>query len=268
MKDLKKIANSIRDDVIDMIYNAKSGHPGGSLSCVDILTVIYHNQFNLNLDENGKRIDKFVLSKGHAAPAYYATLASVNLLDRDILNTLRRTDSILEGHPSIKIPGVDVSSGSLGQGLSIANGMGIVKKLDNSNGYIYVLLGDGELQEGQNWEAFMTNHKYNLNNVIIIIDNNNLQIDGSIQEVKKLDNLEDKIKSFGLNVLECNGHDFDEINECINKAKESNISSCIIANTIKGKGISFMENDYNWHGKSLNDEEYKLAKEELKYKEI
>jgi len=266
MNNLKKIANQSRIDIIDMIYNAKSGHPGGSLSVIDILTVLYHKEMNLNLDTKGKRIDKCILSKGHAAPALYATLASVGILDRDLLNTLRKFDSTLEGHPSIKIPGIDASSGSLGQGLSIANGMALAKRMGENIGYIYVILGDGELEEGQNWEAFMTTNKYNLNNVIVIIDNNGLQIDGSIQDVKKLSNLDEKIASFGLNVIKCDGNNVDEIQSAIATAKKSIKPCCIIAKTIKGKGISFMENEASWHGKSLTDEEYIQAKSELESK--
>lgn len=264
MENLKKIANNLRLDIIDMIYNAKSGHPGGSLSVIDILTVLYHKEMNLNLDENGKRIDKCILSKGHASPALYATLASVGLIDKSLLNTFRKFDSPLEGHPSIKIPGVDVSSGSLGQGLSIANGMALAKKIDNKSGYVYAILGDGELEEGQIWEAFMTTNKYNLSNLIIFIDHNGLQIDGEISEVKKLSNIHEKVAAFGLNVIECDGNNIDEIEKSINVAKNSNRPTCIIANTVKGKGISFMENEVGWHGKSLNDEEYAQAMKELK----
>lgn len=266
MKNLSKIANELRVDIIDMIYNAKSGHPGGSLSVIDILTVLYHQEMNLDFDEKGKRIDKCILSKGHAAPALYAVLASVGILDKELLKSLRKSDSTLEGHPSIKIPGIDASSGSLGQGLSIANGMALAKKIDNKAGYVYVILGDGELEEGQNWEALMTTHKYNLNNVIIFIDYNGLQIDGSIEDVKKLSNIDEKIASFGLNILKCDGNDVDEIQQAIAVAKKSDKPSCIIAKTIKGKGVSFMENEASWHGKSLTDEEYIQAKEELNSK--
>jgi transketolase len=266
MEDLNKIANRLRMDIVDMIYNAKSGHPGGSLSVVDILTVLYYKEMNLNLDDQGKRIDKLVLSKGHAAPALYATLASIGILDKDLLNSLRKYDSTLEGHPSIKIPGIDAASGSLGQGLSIANGMGLAKKIDNKPGYVYVIIGDGELEEGQNWEAFMTTNKYNLNNVIIFIDQNGLQIDGDIVEVKKLENIDKKIASFGLNILKCNGNNIDEVQQAIAIAKKSDKPTCIIAKTIKGKGVSFMENEASWHGKSLTDEEYIKAKNELEFK--
>lgn len=263
MKDLKQISNRLRLDIIDMIYNAKSGHTGSSLSVIDILTVLYHEEINLNLDNNGERIDKCILSKGHAAPALYATLASVGILDKELLISLRKYDSTLEGHPSNKIPGIDVSSGSLGQGLSIANGMALAKKIDNNPGYVYVILGDGELQEGQIWEAFMTTNKYNLDNLIAIVDYNGLQIDGSIEEVKRLTNIEEKIASFGISVLSCDGNDVEDIKSAINKAKDIDKPTCIIAKTIKGKGVSFMENQVGWHGKAPNDEEYEKAKIEL-----
>lgn len=266
MENLSSIANKLRLDIVDMIYNAKSGHPGGSLSVIDILTVLYKKEMNLNLDDKGQRIDKCILSKGHAAPALYAVLASVGILDKDLLKSLRKYDSTLEGHPSIKIPGIDVSSGSLGQGLSIANGMALAKKIDNKEGYVYVILGDGELEEGQNWEALMTTNKYNLNNVIMFVDYNGLQIDGSIDEVKKLDNIDEKISSFGINVLKCDGNNVDEIVKVIEIAKKSDKPCCIIAKTIKGKGVSFMENEAAWHGKSLTDEEYIKAKNELESK--
>lgn len=266
MKDLKQVANELRIDIVDMIYNAKSGHPGGSLSVIDILTVLYHKEMNLNLDDKGQRIDKCVLSKGHASAALYATLASTGFIDRELLKTFRKYDSILEGHPSIKIPGVDVSSGSLGQGLSVANGMALTKKIDNKPGYVYAILGDGEIEEGQIWEALMSTNKYNLNNIIIFIDHNGLQIDGSVHDVKKLINLEEKISSFGLKVIKCDGNNIEEIEEAISIAKKSDIPSCIIANTIKGKGVSFMENDAAWHGRSLTDEEYEKAMSELKSK--
>ena len=172
--ELQNISKNIRRDIIDMVYNAKSGHPGGSLSCTDILVAIFHARMNLNLDENGNRIDKFILSKGHCAPAYYAVLASKGFIPHQDLITLRKIDSYLEGHPTNKINGVDVSSGSLGQGLSVANGMALAKKLDNAEGKVYCLLGDGEIEEGEIWEACMTANKYKLNNVIAFLDYNGL----------------------------------------------------------------------------------------------
>lgn len=207
IEELENKSKEIRRDIIEMIYNAKSGHPGGSLSCTDILVALYHEKMNLNLDENGNRIDKFVLSKGHCAPAYYAVLSSKGFIPHEDLITLRKIDSYLEGHPSNKINGVDVSSGSLGQGLSIANGMALAKKIDNKQGKVYCMLGDGEIEEGQIWEACMTANKYNLNNVIAFLDYNGLQIDGNIMDVKSVDKLKEKFESFGWYVQEINGHE-------------------------------------------------------------
>lgn len=263
IKNLEKIANNVRRKIVDMIYSAGSGHPGGSLSCADILTVVYKYAMNLDVENNENRIDKFVMSKGHAAPAYYAILSECGFIPNEDLQTLRKIDSYLQGHPSNKIPGVDVSSGSLGQGLSIANGMALSKKLSNENGYVYCLLGDGELQEGQIWEALMTANKYNLDNLIVIIDNNGLQIDGTNDEVKKLNKLEEKFLSFGMNVETVDGHDINKLICAIDNAKKSNKPNCIIAKTIKGKGISFMENKVEWHGKGIKKEEYEQAISEL-----
>lgn len=264
MEDLEKISKDIRNDIVDMIYSAGSGHPGGSLSCVEILVALYHKLMNLNLDNEGSRIDKFILSKGHASSCYYAVLSSKGYIPHEDLKTFRKFDSYLEGHPCIKINGVDVSSGSLGQGLSIANGMAISKKLSGKEGNVYCLIGDGEIEEGQIWEACMSSSKYNLNNLILFVDNNGLQIDGTIKDVKNVDNLEEKFNSFGFYVQRINGHNFDEILTSVSNAKKSNKPNVIIANTIKGKGISFMENKAEWHGKKLTDEEYNLSKVELK----
>ncbi len=264
MEDLEKISKDIRNDIVDMIYSAGSGHPGGSLSCVEILVVLYHKLMNLNLDNEGSRIDKFILSKGHASSCYYAVLSSKGYIPHEDLKTFRKFDSYLEGHPCIKINGVDVSSGSLGQGLSIANGMAISKKVSGKEGNVYCLVGDGEIEEGQIWEACMSSSKYNLNNLILFVDNNGLQIDGTIKDVKNVDNLEEKFNSFGFYVQRINGHNFDEILTSVLNAKKSNKPNVIIANTIKGKGISFMENKAEWHGKKLTDEEYNLSKAELK----
>ena len=257
LNKLNNISKNIRNDIIDMIYAA------GCLSCVELLVAIYYHNFNMNLDKNGDRIDKLVLSKGHAAPAYYAVLSSLGYIPHKDLFTLRKIDSYLEGHPSNKISGVDVSSGSLGQGLSVANGMALSKKIYNNDGYVYCIVGDGELEEGQIWEALMTSNKYNLNNLILIVDNNGLQIDGSIKNVKSVDNLEEKFNSFGMYVQSINGHDFEDILNSIDNAKKSKKPNVIIANTIKGKGISFMENKVEWHGKSLTKEEYEMAKQQL-----
>ena len=264
MEDLEKISKDIRNDIVDMIYSAGSGHPGGSLSCVEILVALYHKLMSLNLDNEGNRIDKFILSKGHASSCYYAVLSSKGYIPHEDLKTFRKFDSYLEGHPCIKINGVDVSSGSLGQGLSIANGMAISKKVSGKEGNVYCLVGDGEIEEGQIWEACMSSSKYNLNNLILFVDNNGLQIDGTIKDVKNVDNLEEKFNSFGFYVQRINGHNFDEILTSVSNAKKSNKPNVIIANTIKGKGISFMENKAEWHGKKLTDEEYNLSKAELK----
>lgn len=263
IKKLEFIANEVRKNIIEMIYYAGSGHPGGSLSCADILTVLYQNIMNLNVDEEGNRIDKFIMSKGHAAPAYYAILAESGYIAKEELKTLRKINSHLEGHPSNKINGVDVSSGSLGQGLSIANGMALSKRLSHKEGHIYCLLGDGELQEGQIWEALMSINKYHLTNLTVIIDNNGLQIDGTNEQVKKLDKLEEKMKSFGMKVQVVDGHDIDALINAFSLAKENNMPNCIIAKTVKGKGVSFMENQVAWHGRGLKEEEYKQAMKEL-----
>ena len=263
IEELQAIANNIRKDIVEMVYLAGSGHPGGSLSCTDILVALYHEKMNLNLDESGQRIDKFILSKGHAAPAYYAVLASKGYIPHEDLKGFRKIDSYLEGHPSNKINGVDVSSGSLGQGLSIANGMALAKKLDNKEGYVYCILGDGEIEEGQIWEACMTANKYKLNNLIVFLDYNGLQIDGNIKDVKSVDNLKEKFESFGFYVQEIDGHDFNEIINAIDKAELSTKPNMIIAKTIKGKGVSYMENVAAWHGKAPNEDEYNIAIKEL-----
>lgn len=259
---LEEQAKEIRRDIVKMIHDAKSGHPGGSLSCVDILVSVY-SKMNLSLDENLKRIDKFILSKGHAAPAYYAILSKKGFINYDDLFTLRNIDSYLEGHPSNKINGVDVSSGSLGQGLSIANGIALSKKINKKPGRVYCLCGDGEIEEGQIWEAMMTSNKYKLNNLTLIIDRNGLQIDGTTKEVKNVQNLENKIKSFGFNVIEVDGHDIEKLLEALDSSEKSDFPTCIIANTIKGKGVHFMENRVEWHGKALTDEELSIALKEL-----
>lgn len=263
MENLQQISNEIRKDIVRMIHSAGSGHPGGSMSCVEILVTLYHNIMDLSLDENNMRRDRFILSKGHAAPAYYAVLASKGYISKDELLTLRKYDSNLEGHPSNKINGVDVSSGSLGQGMSVANGMALEKKLSKKSGMVYCLLGDGEVEEGQVWEAFMSANKYNLNNIVAIIDNNGLQIDGTVESVKKLDKLYEKMVAFGFNVTIIDGHNINQLIDAFQDAKISNKPSCIIAKTIKGKGISFMENNVSWHGKGISDEDYDIAMKEL-----
>ncbi len=269
VKALEKIANDIRIGVIEAVYSAKSGHPGGSLSCADILTVLYFNQMNINEKEpNAKVRDRFVLSKGHCSPALYSTLARKGYFEKEKLLTFRNIESNLQGHPDMnKVPGVDMTSGSLGQGLSVANGMALTSKL-NEDGYrVYCLLGDGEIEEGQVWEAAMTSNKYKLDNLCVIVDNNNLQIDGKIEEVKGLTNIGDKFKSFGFEVLQIDGNNIEELLNAFNVAKQiKGRPTVIIAKTIKGKGVSFMENKVEWHGRAPKEEEYKQAIEELSKK--
>lgn len=250
--DLKEVAKNVRKDILLQVYSANSGHPGGSLSCADLLTAIYFKLLN-----DG---DKVVLSKGHASPALYAVLAEKGILPKEELNNFRKLNSILQGHPSSRYtPGVDVSSGSLGQGLSIANGLALSFRLDKKENYVYVILGDGEIQEGQVWEASMSASHYRLNNVIAFLDYNKLQIDGSNDEVMCVRPVDKKFEAFGWYVQEIDGHNFDEIIESVEKAKNQNKPSLIIANTVKGKGVSFMENKASWHGKAPNKEQYEEA---------
>lgn len=265
--ELKKIANNIRIDIIEQIHTAKSGHPGGALSCVDILTVLYFNQMNINPEQpKAKERDRFVLSKGHASAALYSTLANRGYFEKEELKTFRNINSNLQGHPDMnKVKGVDMTSGSLGQGLSVANGMAIASKLDKAGIRVYCLVGDGEIEEGQIWEAAMTASKYKLDNLCVIVDNNNLQIDGTIEEVMPSYPIDKKFESFGFNVIKTDGHDIEMLIDSFNKAKQvKGRPTVIIAKTIKGKGVSFMENQVGWHGKAPNDEEYNKAIEELK----
>lgn len=250
--ELKEISREVRKNILLQIYSAQSGHPGGALSCADILTTIYFKTMN-----DG---DKFVLSKGHASAALYAVLAQKSIISKSDLESFRKLNSKLQGHPSLlKLNGVDVSSGSLGQGLSVANGMALAFKLDKKENNVYVVLGDGEIQEGQVWEAMMTASHYKLNNVIAFLDYNKLQIDGSNDEVMQIAPVKDKFKAFGWYVQEIDGHNFDEISMAIENAKKQDKPSMIIANTIKGKGVSFMENQCSWHGKAPNAEQYEAA---------
>lgn len=245
-KELQKKANEIRINIIDMVYKAKSGHPGGSLSCADILTVLYFNQMNINnLKPRDISRDRFVISKGHCSPALYSTLAERGYFSKDELQNFRKIKSNLQGHPDMnKIPGVDISTGSLGQGLSIANGMAITSKMDNLGFRVYCLLGDGEIEEGQIWEAAMTSSKYKLDNLCAIVDYNHLQIDGNIEDVKGLKNIDEKFESFGFKAISIDGHNIKEIIRAFEEAKETKGKpTVIIANTIKGKGVSFMENE-------------------------
>lgn len=268
---LANIANNIRLNVIEQVYAAKSGHPGGSLSCSDILAVLYFNQMNIDpKNPNAKGRDRFVLSKGHCAPALYGALAEKKYFDKELLNTFRSVESNLQGHPDMKkVPGVDMSTGSLGQGVSAAVGMAIASKMEHEGYRVYCLIGDGELQEGQIWEAAMSASKYKLDNLCLIVDYNDLQIDGKIEDVAGLIDIKQKFESFGFKAIEVNGHDIDSLIDAFNIARhQKEMPSVIIAHTIKGKGVSFMEGKAEWHGKVPNDEEYEIAVNELKLKHI
>jgi len=264
--ELKIKATNIRKEILKLTYEASSGHPGGSLSIADILTVLYFSELNVNpSDSKNLDRDRFVLSKGHAAPALYATLKEKGFLKVEDMKNFRQVNGILQGHPDMKkINGVDMSTGSLGQGISTAVGMAMVGKLDKKNYRVYTILGDGEIEEGQVWEAIMSASHYKLDNLCIIIDNNNLQIDGEIGCVMNSYPIDEKFKAFGFNVINIDGHNFNEIKNAFCEARETkNIPTAIIAKTIKGKGVSFMENQVGWHGKAPNEEQYNQAIEEL-----
>lgn len=264
--ELKKIANEIRKDIITSVFSAKSGHPGGSLSSADILTYLYFEEMNIDPKNPQKQDrDRFVLSKGHVAPVYYSTLANRGFFPKEDLKTLRKIGSYLQGHPDKKhIPGVDMSTGSLGQGISAAVGMALSAKLSNDNYRTYTLLGDGEIQEGQVWEAAMFAGHKKLDNLVVIIDNNGLQIDGNIEEVCSPYPIDEKFKSFNFHVINIDAHNFDEIKMAFDEAKSiKDKPTAIIAKSIKGKGISFMENQACWHGSAPNEEQYELAMKEL-----
>ena len=263
---LKKTANEVRKGIVTAVHSAKSGHPGGSLSAADVFTYLYFVELNVDpknpKDENR---DRFVLSKGHVAPGYYSTLAERGFFPKEDLLTLRHVGSYLQGHPDMKkIPGVDMSSGSLGQGISAAVGMALAAKLQNKDYRTYTLLGDGEIQEGQVWEASMLAASHKLDNLVVIVDNNNLQIDGTIEEVNSPYPIDKKFEAFNFHVINIDGNDFDQIDAAFKEAKTvKGQPTAIIAKTVKGKGVSFMENQVGWHGKAPNDEEYKVAMEEL-----
>lgn len=243
-----------------MLCKAGSGHPGGSLSSADILTTLYF--YKMKFDSKNPKLkerDRFILSKGHACPALYSVLAELGFFPKEELNNLRKISCLLQGHPSIKIPGIEANTGSLGQGLSIANGIALACRLDKLKNKVYVLLGDGELQEGQVWEAAMTSAHYNLDNLVAIIDHNGLQIDGFVKDIKNVEPLKEKWEAFGWYVIEINGHDFEEIINALDKADEIKKPVMIIANTVKGKGVDFMENKCEWHGKTPNKEEFDRA---------
>ena len=264
--ELMKTANEIRKGIVTALHSAKAGHPGGSLSATEIFTYLYFEEMNVDPKDPKKADrDRFVLSKGHTAPGLYSTLAQKGFFPQEDLVTLRHTGSYLQGHPDMKhIPGVDMSSGSLGQGISAAVGMAIAGKLDNADYRVYTLLGDGEIQEGQVWEASMLAAHRKLDNLVVIVDNNNLQIDGAITEVNSPYPIDKKFEAFNFHVINIDGNDFDQIDAAFKEAKTvKGQPTAIIAKTVKGKGVSFMENQVGWHGKAPNDEEYKIAMEEL-----
>ena len=265
---LAEKARKIRIDLLQEVYYGKSGHIGSSLSCADILAVLYFNEMNIDpQNPKAESRDRFVLSKGHASEALYATLAERGYFPKEDLITFRHIDSPLQGHPDMnKVPGVDMTTGSLGQGLSAANGMAIASKIDKQGFRVYCLMGDGELEEGQVWEAAMTSSQYELDNICAIIDCNGLQLTGKTEEIKSLNHecIEQKFRSFGFNTIVIDGNNIESIMQAFSIAERTKgMPSVIIAKTIKGKGVSFMENNNEWHGKSLSDEDYKKALEEL-----
>lgn len=264
--ELQKQANEIRKGILTAVHSAKSGHPGGSLSATDIMTYLYFEEMNIQPDDpKMENRDRFVLSKGHVAPALYATLAARGFFPAEDLKTLRKVGSYLQGHPDMKgTPGVDMSSGSLGQGISVAAGMALSAKLSGETYRVYTLLGDGEIQEGQVWEAAMFAGFRKLDNLVVIVDNNNLQIDGSVAEVCSPYPIDEKFKAFNFNVINIDAHDFEQIREAFAQAREvKGQPTAIIAKSIKGKGVSFMEDQAKWHGSAPNDEQYAQAMKEL-----
>ena len=266
--ELSKIANEVRKGVIKSTHSAKSGHPGGSLSVADIITYLYFEEMNVDpKNPQWADRDRFVLSKGHVAPALYATLAEKGFFPKEDLTTLRHVGSYLQGHPDMKgVPGVDMSTGSLGQGVSAAVGMAIAGKLDKKDYTVYALLGDGEIQEGQVWEAAMLAGHRHLDNLVVIVDNNGLQIDGNVADVNSPYPIDKKFEAFGWNVVICDAHDFDSIEAAFNNAKATKGKpTAIIAKSIKGKGVSYMENNAGWHGKAPNAEEYAVAMKGVDY---
>ena len=266
---LEKIANNVRMDILEEVYNAKSGHIGGAFSIADILTVLYFNEMNIDakIPDSPDR-DRLVLSKGHASAALYAVLAEKGYIYKEELKTFRNIDSNLQGHPDMnKVPGVDMTTGSLGQGLSAANGMALSSKLDSRGYRVYCILGDGELQEGQVWEAAMTAEKYQLDNLCVIVDANELQLTDSTMNVKGINynDIEQKFRAFGFQTVVIDGHNIESIIRALTIAEMTKGKpTAIICKTIKGKGVSFMENQVDWHGKAPNDEEYEMAVKELK----
>ena len=268
MENLKlaKIANEVRKNIVTSLHSAGSGHPGGSLSAADMVTYLYFEEMNVDeKDRKNPDRDRFILSKGHAAPVLYGVLAEKGYIPKEDLVTLRKMDSDLQGHPDMKhTPGVEMSSGSLGQGISTAVGMALAGKLDNKDYRVYTMVGDGEIEEGQVWEAAMFAGHRKLDNLVVIVDNNNLQIDGTVEEVCSPYPIDKKFQAFNFHVINIDGHNFDEIRQALQNARETKgMPTAIVMNTVKGKGVSFMENQVNWHGAAPNDEQYEMAMEEL-----
>ena len=265
--ELEKVANDIRIDIIESIHCGGSGHPGGSLSIAEMMAVLYFHE--MNVDEKNPKWedrDRFVLSKGHAAPAYYAALAERGYFDKAELKTLRHIDSMLQGHPDMKkVPGVDMSTGSLGQGISAAAGMAHYAKRTGKDFRVYCILGDGEIQEGQVWEAAMSAGHFKLDNLIAFLDNNDLQIDGHVSDEMSVYPIREKFEAFGWNVIESDGHKVEELLKALEQARTFKDKPTLIwCKTVKGKGVSFMENQVGWHGGAINDEQYQTAMKELK----
>ena len=265
--ELKNIATDLRKKAVSMIYEAQSGHPGGSLSAADFVAACYFREMNIDpKNPKWEDRDRFVLSKGHVCPIQYAALATLGYFPLDVLHTLRKEGSILQGHPDMKkCPGIDISTGSLGQGLACGVGMALCAKLDEKDYRVFVVVGDGEAQEGEIWEAAQTANKYKLDNLIVFVDNNNLQLDGTCDEVMPNIDLGKKFEAFGFENYEIDGHDMQQIVDTLDKirASKNGKPKCIFAHTIKGKGVSYMENECGWHGVAPNEQEYKQAMEEL-----
>ena len=264
--ELMKTANEVRKGIVTAVHSAKAGHPGGSLSAAEIFTYLYFEEMHVDAkNPKDPDRDRFVLSKGHTAPGLYSVLAQKGYFPKEDLKTLRHTGSYLQGHPDMKhIPGVDMTSGSLGQGISAAVGMAIAGKLQGKEYRVYTLLGDGEIQEGQVWEAAMLAGHKKLDNLVVIVDNNNLQIDGAITEVNSPYPIDKKFEAFNFHVINIDGNDFDQIEAAFKEARTvKGCPTAIIAKTLKGKGVSFMENQVGWHGKAPNDEEYEIAMKDL-----
>lgn len=263
--ELQKHANDVRKGIVTAVHSAKAGHPGGSLSAADIFTYLYFEEMNIDpKDPDKEDRDRFVLSKGHTAPGLYSALANRGFFPVEDLKTLRHLGSYLQGHPCIHIPGVDMSSGSLGQGVSAAVGMALGDRMGGKNFRVYTLLGDGEIEEGQVWEAAMFAGHRKLDNLCVIVDNNNLQIDGPIDQVCSPYPIDKKFEAFNFHVINVDAHDFDAIRAAFEEARNTKgMPTCIVAHSLKGKGVSFMENSVDWHGKAPNDEEYAVAMADL-----